>query len=702
MGGNSDSTKIVILGGGYGGIHAAKKLHKAFKRDRSVEITLIDQNPYHTLMTELHEIAGHRTEPEAVQISFKRIFSGQRVRTVSDEITAVDFEERILRSANYQYEYDYLVLATGGEPEFFGVQGVQEHSFTLWSLEDAIRIREHVEMMFRTAAREPHEADRARLLNFVIAGAGFTGTELAGELLELRDVLCPKYHIDKTEVRVVIVEAQNSVLPILPEGPRKAAQKYLEKRGATIMLNTGVQEGHEGKVTLSDGTVLETETFVWTCGIQGSNFTARIPLTKGVVSGDDCSIASPEGIHGMSGCSFDDDDRYIVGERGRILVTEQMRSVDFTNVYLCGDMIWYLFEEKVVPQIVETAIQSADVAAHNIIARIKGGETKSFRPVYHGFMVSIGGRYGVAHVMGMNLYGFMAMAAKHFINVHYLFEIAGFNAAYEYLKEEFLGIKNRRSILGGHAAAKIPAWWALPARLWLGLAWLVEGINKILEGWFTFSGGSKSGWMFSPGVKQAGQVPKTGTSGDGVEAADGVAAASEEWVEGAGEVVDEVAAASEEWVEGVGEAVEGVAVAAEQIIDLNQPILAWDSGLVTWFRETFMDGIFAFLPFQLFQTMIVGAELAIGLALIAGFFTLPAALASMGMVAVFILSGMFTWHQLWYLFLAIVMMGGAGRVAGLDHWFMPWLKKRWNSTSLAHRSHLYSDEPIIRRKKNRH
>jgi NADH dehydrogenase len=197
----SDTKKIVVLGGGYGGVHAVKTLYKAFKKDKSVEITLIDRNPYHTLMTELHEIAGHRTEPEAVQVSFKRIFGGKRINVISDEVQGIDFEDQVIKSRSYTYEYDYLVLATGGQPEFFGVPGIQENSFTLWSLEDAIRIREHVELMFREAAKEPNAEIRAEILNFVIAGAGFTGMELAGELLELRDVLCAKYHIDASEVK---------------------------------------------------------------------------------------------------------------------------------------------------------------------------------------------------------------------------------------------------------------------------------------------------------------------------------------------------------------------------------------------------------------------------------------------------------------------------------------------------------------------
>lgn len=736
----STKTRIVILGGGYAGIESAKILNKKYRKDKDVEITLIDRNPYHTLMTELHEVAGHRTEPEAVQVSFKRIFSGTRVRVVVDEIEGIDFETKVLKSEDSEYHYDYLVLSTGGHPEFFGIEGIQQNSFTLWSLEDAIRIREHVELMFRAAAKEPNEQRRRKHLTFAVAGAGFTGIELVGELIERSETLCRKYHIDKDEVRIMVIEAQDRILPILSDKPQRKARNYMEKHGVEILLNAPIVKGDgEGTYTLKDGRTIDADTFVWTCGIQGSEFTAKIGLTKGRVSNDTCSIATPEGIHGMAGCHFDEEDRDIVGERGRILVNDNMQSVDFPNVFLAGDMIWYLHEEKVVPQIVENALQSAEVAAHNIIAEISKQDKKTYKPNYHGFMVSIGGRYGVASVMGMNLYGFFAMALKHFINLHYLWGLAGFNACWGYLQEEFFQIKNKRSILGGHASAKIPAYWALPARLWLGLMWVIEGVNKIGEGWFNFELGSKSGWMFSAGVSQAGVKSAAASGGTATAAADATAAASEAWEEGADAVAqaadtatagaDATAAASEAWdaagdaAAQAGDAVSSAAADATTAAseawdtatdtvadvasggfepwgwDLEAPIFAWNSPLVTWFRETFMDGLFALLPYQFFQVMIVGTEVAIGLALMAGLLTWPAAVVSIGMCVVFTLSGMFAWNQLWFIFIAIVMMGGAGHVAGLDHWVMPWLKDRWNSTKLAQRTFLYDGEPIVKKKR---
>jgi len=652
----SERTRIAVLGGGYGGVEAAKKLYKHFKRNDNVEVSLIDRNPYHTLMTELHEIAGSRTEPEAVQVSFRKIFAGTDVQVHIDEIEQIDFDNNVMKSDVATYEYDYLIIGTGGRPEFFGVPGVQENSFTLWSLEDAIRIRTHVEERFRDAAKEPDPRNRKRLLSFVIAGAGFTGIELAGELCERRDQLCPKYHIDPAEVTVTVVEMKDSILPNLPGKPQVKASKYLAKIGCDVMLQTTIVGADEGVVKLEGDREIPTDTFVWTAGIQGSEFTAKIPLTKGQCSRDECSVASVEGIHGMAGCHFDEEERYVVGERGRVLVNQHMQSVDYRNVYLVGDMIWFLEGEKVVPQIVETALQTAEVAAENVIADIENKEKKKFESNYHGFMVSIGGKYGVAHVMGMSLSGIFAMAVKHLINMHYLFGLAGINAVWGYLQEEFFTIKDHRSVLGGHLSWKIPVYWAVPLRLWLGGKWLAEGIKHIRDGWL------------NPGEEGLSEVWTGAIKLPGVTFADAASAAT-----------DAATAATPA-------AGEGAAAASEY----GEPLIE-ALGIYTWFAETILSAspLLAFL----LQSAVVLGQVAIGLALIGGLMTFPAAAVSIGFSVMFIASGWGNPELLWYIMASIVMLGGAGRGFGLDHYVMPWLHGWWNGRKLAKKTYLYTGEP---------
>ncbi|MFW6261474.1 MAG: FAD-dependent oxidoreductase [Spirochaetota bacterium] len=653
----SERTRIAVLGGGYGGVEAAKKLYKHFKRKDDVEVILVDRNPYHTLMTELHEIAGSRTEPEAVQVSFRKIFAGTNVKVFIDEIESIDFDNNVMKSETTSYEYDYLIIGTGGRPEFFGIPGVQENSFTLWSLEDAIRIRTHVEERFRDAAKEPDPKNRERMLSFVIAGAGFTGIELAGELCERRDQLCPKYHIDPDEVSIRVVEMKDNILPNLPGKPQVKAAKYLKKIGCEVMLQTTIVGADEGVVRLEGDRELPTDTFIWTAGIQGSEFTAKIPLTKGRCSSDECSVASVEGIHGMAGCHFDDEERYVVGQRGRVLVNQQMQSVDYRNVYLVGDMIWFLEGDKVVPQIVETALQTAETASENVIADIEGKEKKKFESNYHGFMVSIGGRYGVAHVMGMPLSGIFAMGVKHLINMHYLLGLAGINAVWEYIQHEFLTIKDHRSFLGGHFAWKIPVYWAVPLRLWLGGKWLAEGIKHIRDGWL------------NPGEEGLSEVWTGAIKLPGVSFGDAGSAATPDAESAATPAAEEGAAAAAEYGEPLIEALD----------------------IYTWFAETVLSAspLLAFL----LQSAVVLGQVAIGLAFIGGLMTFPAAVVSLGFSVMFIASGWGNPELLWYIMASIVMLGGAGRGFGLDHYVMPWLHKKWNGTKLAKKSYLYTGEP---------
>jgi NADH:ubiquinone reductase (H+-translocating) len=651
-----DKRRILILGGGYGGVWAGKILEKKFRKRDDVEITLVDKRPYHTLMTELHEVAGWRADPESVQVSFRKIFGARRIQCVSDTIERVDFEAKIARSSAHEYPFDYILLGTGAEPEFFGTPGVKDNSFTLWSFDDAIRIRQHLETIFENAAMETDPAIRRRLLTFVVAGAGFTGIEMAGELIEYRDIMCRKRFIDKAETRVIVIEALPNILPMLEEPLRIKAEKYLRKKGCELMIGTPIVGVEPGKVLVKGGDTVETATFIWTCGVKGSAFAGALGVP--------------------------------MGKRNRVETDAGLRLPERPFAYAVGDCAGLLVEDKPMSMIVESAHFSATAAARNIIADIDGGERHSFKPNYHGFMISIGGRYGVSNAGGMHTSGFIAIAMKHLVNMYYLFRIAGLNQVWEYFKHEFLDIKDGRSIVGGFLSYKTRGYWPLLLRLWLGVSWLFEGINKIGEGWLAFASGTKSSWMFSSGITQAG-----------VKIVDSTSAATAEAATVASGTIAATSAASSAGAVAATSAATGTAAAAaapdafHAVWDLTKPILDPQAGIVLWFKKTFMDGLFSHLSYQFFQSMIVATEMGIGLILLGGFFTWFGAVASIGLCIVFTLSGMFRWDQLWFFFAAIAMMGGAGRVFGLDYWSVPFFKKGWNGTRFARRSHLYGDDP---------
>ena len=656
---------ILIIGGGYGGIAAAKKLAKRYKKNDDIDITLVDKHPFHTLMTELHEVAGHRVEPDSVRVPYAKIFGATKVNVVLDTISSVDFQKKQARSAVQTFNYDYLVMGAGAEPEFFGIPGVKENSFTLWSFDDAMKLRYHIDDIFEKAVAEQDPAKRKKMFTFVVAGAGFTGIEMAGELLEWRDVMCAKWLVDKSEVRIAVVEALPNILPMLEENLRDKVAVYLKKHSVALMVKTTIAGAEPGLVKFLDGSSLETGTFIWTAGVTGNAFAESLNLAKGPF-GRNTESAPGEPPRR--------------NRKGRLLVTDEIRSTEHADVFPVGDNLWFMENGKPLPQIVETAIQTGETAAHNIIADIDGRKAKKFKSNYHGFMVSVGGKYAVSNAMGIILSGFFAMAMKHFVNLHYLIGVAGFNQCWEYIKHEFLDMRHHRSFVRGFGAYKTRGYWLLPIRLWVGLMWVFEGINKIGEGWFRWSEGSKSGWMFSAGVVQKGAAGAVSGGDDLFGAASDLFGAAADAVSAA--TTDAVSAAS-----GGGDA------AFYGVWNTAKPILDFNGVIATWFRTTFMDGIAAHIPFQGFQVMIVLVEIAIGLAMIGGLFTWWAAAVSIVMCLVFTISGLFRWDQVWFIFAGFLLLGGAGRAFGLDCWVVPFFKKWWNGTRFARKRHWYLDNP---------
>jgi NADH:ubiquinone reductase (H+-translocating) len=676
----AEKKRILILGGGYGGVWAGKILEKRFRKRQDVEITLVDKKPFHTLMTELHEVAGWRTDPDAVQVSFKKIFGAKRIGCVVDTIAAVDFEAKVAHGGKKDYPFDYIVVGTGAQPEYFGTPGVEQNSFTLWSFDDAMRLRHHLEDIFEKAVEETDAENRRRMLTFVIAGAGFTGIEMAGELLEYRDQMCKKHFIDKKDTRVVVVEALPTILPILDEGLRAKTEKYLKRQDCELMIGTPIVGAERGKVLLKEKPALETETFIWTCGVKGSDFGGALGLPA--------------------------------GKRNRIECDNGMRSPKYPFAFVVGDNAGLMLNGKPMAQIVESAHFSADAAANNIIADIElSGEKHEFTPKYHGFMVSVGGRFAVSNAGGMRLSGFFAIVMKHIVNMWYLLNIGGINQVWEYAKHEVLDMHSRRSLFGGFFTYKVRGYWPLLLRMWLGIAWLFEGINKIGEGWLAYASGSKSSWMFSKGVVQAGvkaaadaTSAATTAAAAAPAAADATSAATAAVATAATSAATAVAGATAAAPDATsaataaaGTAATAVAGAAKDafhaVWDFTQPILDPNGGLVLWFKKVFMDGLFALLPYQVFQTMVVCTELAIGLIFLGGFFTWWGGAASLVLCLVFTLNGMFSWNQLWFFFAGILMLGGVGRSFGLDYWSVPAFKRWWNGTRFARHWHFYADDP---------
>ena len=228
------SNNIIILGAGYGGVTAAQTLHKKLKKHPDSTITLIDRNSYHTLLTELHEVAGNRIDEDALEIDLERIFSSTRVNVIQDEINDIDFENQILSSEDHQYSYDYLIMGAGSKPSHCGVEGVAEHAFTLWSMDDANSIKKHVEKCMQEARITNDPAERKELLSFAVAGGGFTGVEMVGELIEWLDDYSKEYNIPRDEIEIYNFEGLDQILPNLSDELVEKAMNYMRDNGVNV------------------------------------------------------------------------------------------------------------------------------------------------------------------------------------------------------------------------------------------------------------------------------------------------------------------------------------------------------------------------------------------------------------------------------------------------------------------------------------
>ncbi|WP_300382557.1 FAD-dependent oxidoreductase [Clostridium sp.] len=607
--------KIVVLGAGYGGVHAAKKLAKKYKKNNDVEITLIDKNPYHTLMTELHEVAGGRVHPESVQVELCKIFGKSKVNIVTDYIEKVDTDNKRITTTHGEYSYDYLVVGTGSEPAFFGVPGVKENGFTLWSFEDALEIRAHIQDMFAKASLERNAEKRKEMLTFIVAGSGFTGIEMAGELIEWKSKLAKKHNVDENEVTLKVVEAMGTILNMLDRKQADKAEKYMTKHGIEVLKNSPIVEVTENAVILKDGSKIATKTLIWTCGIQANQDAKEYGLET--------------------------------ARAGRLKANEFMQAEGKKDVFVVGDMA-YLEEEpgKATPQIVEAAEQTANTAVNNIVASIENKEMQKYKGAYHGFMVSIGGRYCVANLMGVKLSGFIAMMMKHLVNLYYLWGVNNINTVYNYIRHEFFDMEDKRSVFRGHISSKSNRLWIIPLRLYIGFLWLTEGIEKLI---------GTANWdkLFSGDGKFINKLKDISVGADSW-IKDGNVKIPFEWLQDAtsgASAAGDVGEAATEWVTPILNSVPGWYQSIMKIMMPNPEVAVW------------------------FQRIVVCLEIGMGLALIAGLFTFIFSVVSAGMVINFILCAMAGWDILWYFFGSIALMSGAGRTFGLDYYIMPWISK---------------------------
>ena len=666
--------KIVVVGAGYAGILAAKKLAKKFKKFNDVSVVIIDKHPFHTMLTELHEVAANRVDQNSIKVSLKRVFAERRVRVITDYALSIDFKAKQVIGKSDVYPYDILVMAAGSKPCFFGVPGADEFTFKLWSYKDAVILKQHIHKSFYMAACEANLEEKKRLLTFCVVGAGFTGVEMAGELAEYVPILCEQYEIDHDLVSICEVDILDRVVPMLPEKLSVKVEKRLHKMGVAVEMSTNVVNiGSDFIETEKNGKRKRRSvgTVIWAAGTESADITKNAAETL-----------SNEG-------------------RGRIRTDAYLRSTDNQDVFVIGDNVFYIpeGEERPVPQMVENCEQSSAVCAKNIYCAVTGkGEMIKYDPTFHGVMVSIGGRHGVARVgfphMMISLPSFLAMFVKHFINVIYFVQLLGWNKVFSYLWLEFFTIRNCRSFLGGHFSNRTPSFLLVPLRVWLGLVWVFEGVMKVVEGWFTapkltgFFGGANEWYNSVLNGATQGAAPATdaitaatGTVSNAMDAATSATDAAVATGKSIGTVLFNI---DWGWVKAIF--VSGKDLDSSTLSDYAFKL---DFSMMTSFINT---NVLGSDQAQIgMQTFIVLAEIIVGVLLVFGFFTTPAAAFSLILQFMFVTTTGLYLSNFWMVFAGIAVLIAAGRIFGVDYYFMPYLKRRWKRLPLIRKSYLYND-----------
>ena len=363
--GHSSAAHVVVVGGGFAGVACAHELG-----DEGVSVTLIDKNTYHQFQPLLYQVATAQLAPDDVMRPLRGLFRKQpSVAVKQAEVTEVDPVARTVRTASgVSFTGDHLVLAAGLRPNFFGVPGAEEHTFPLYSANDAEALRNRILGLFEDADLDPSRVDRGAL-TFVIVGGGPTGVETAGALADLvADIMPERYHdLDVGRARICLVDHAATLLRPFSSSAHAYAARALETKGVHLMLESSVTEVAADSVALADGTRIPTHCVVWAGGLEAGS----LPGTE----------ALPH------------------GPAGRISVDAAMAVDGFPGVYAVGDLANAADADgEPYPQLGSVALQAGQAAARSILAAVRNESAPDFDYRDKGIMAMIGSGAAIAEV----------------------------------------------------------------------------------------------------------------------------------------------------------------------------------------------------------------------------------------------------------------------------------------------------------------
>lgn len=408
--------RVVIVGGGFGGLYAAEALKHA-----PVAVTVVDRTNHHVFQPLLYQVAAASLGPSDVAYPIRAVLSGQQnASVILAEATSVDLAERKVILRDGELAYDYLIVAAGARHSYFAHPEWEEAAPGLKTLEDALAIRQRVLLAFERAERETDPERRQTLLTFVVVGGGPTGVELAGAIGEIACKVMTKdfRHIDPREARTILVEAGPRILPAFPASLSTKAESALRRLCVEVRTGALVTSVSPLAVTIGEERV-SAATILWAAGVQPSELARSlgVPLDRA----------------------------------GRVIVGPDLTVPGHPEVFVVGDLAECAGADgRPLPGLAPVALQQGRHAAHNVLCAVRGLPLTPFRYRDRGTMATIGRGVAIVDLRGLRLSGLPAWLAWCFVHILWLIGFRNrFVVMFEWAWAYFTRQRSSRLILGG-------------------------------------------------------------------------------------------------------------------------------------------------------------------------------------------------------------------------------------------------------------